>query len=302
MNEGGRAVGWRSSSEIDCERNPKHEPEDHQQSKPVADASLRNPLAVVAGVFKDEGVRAAAGIILGALLFWEIGVYVMGTPIYILPSPSRILMTLAAQPAYYAEATLVTLGEAFAGLLLGLTVALLVAVAVTLRPGMERGVMALAILVKSMPLAAIAPLLTIWLGFGVLPKIIITALLTFFPVLVNALVGLQSADNEMLDLLRSYRASAWQTLLHLRFWLALPYLFAALRVAAPLALVGAVIAEWTGASGGLGRVMWMAYSNLNLPYMFAAIFILSVAGAVTYFTIVWCERRLTPWRDRAPHT
>jgi ABC-type nitrate/sulfonate/bicarbonate transport system permease component len=148
-----------------------------------------------------------------------------------------------------------------------------------------------------MPLAAIAPLLTIWLGFGVLPKIIITALLTFFPVLVNAIVGLQSADNEMLDLMRAYRASAWQTLVHLRVWLALPYLFAALRVAAPLALVGAVIAEWTGASGGLGRVMWMAYSNLNLPYMFAAIFILSVASAVTYFTIVWCERRFTPWRD-----
>jgi NitT/TauT family transport system permease protein len=252
-------------------------------------------------VLGDEGVRAAAGIILGALLLWEVGVRVTQTPVYILPAPSLILQTLVANPAYYAEATLVTLGEALAGLLLGLSVALAVSVIVTLRPGMERGVMALAILVKSMPLAAIAPLLTIWLGFGVLPKIIITALLTFFPVLVNAIVGLQSAEGEMIDLMRAYRASAWQTLMHLRFWLALPYLFAALRVAAPLALVGAVIAEWTGASGGLGRVMWLAYSNLNLPYMFAAIFILSVAGAATYFSIVWCERRFTPWRDRPQH-
>ena len=247
---------------------------------------------------KDKGTIAAVLIVLIVLLLWEIGVHVTATPVYLLPAPSRIMQTLLAQPGYFAVAALVTLGEAVAGLILGFTVALIVAVLVTLRPGAERGVMTLAILVKSMPLAATAPLLTIWLGFGVAPKVIITALLTFFPVLVNAIVGLQSAEREMVDLLRTYRATAWQTLVHLRFWTALPYLFAALRVAAPLALVGAVIAEWTGASGGLGRVMWLAYSNLNLPYMFAAIWILSFAGALTYFAIVWCEQRLTPWRDR----
>lgn len=244
---------------------------------------------------KDKGTIAAVLIV---LLVWEIGVHVTTTPVYLLPAPSRIMQTLIAQPSHFAVAALVTLGEAVAGLILGFTVALIVAVLVTLRPSVERGVMTLAILVKSMPLAAIAPLLTIWLGFGVAPKVIITALLTFFPVLVNAIVGLQSAEREMVDLLRTYRATAWQTLVHLRFWTALPYLFAALRVAAPLALVGAVIAEWTGASSGLGRVMWLAYSNLNLPYMFAAIWILSFAGALTYFAIVWCEQRLTPWRDR----
>ena len=249
--------------------------------------------------FGDEGMWTAAAIVAGVFVLWEIAVRVTQTPVYILPAPSVIVTTLAMNLPYFGEATLVTLSEALLGLLLGLVVALAVAVLVTLRPGMERGVMALAILVKSMPLAAIAPLLTIWLGFGMLPKVIITALLTFFPVLVNAIVGLQSAEGEMLDLLRSYRATAWQTLTHLRVWLALPYLFTALRVAAPLALVGAVIAEWTGASGGLGRVMWLAYSNLNLPYMFAAIFILSIAGAVTYFSIVQLERRLTPWRDRS---
>jgi len=264
-------------------------------------AAPRRLFGVLEDAFGDEGVRTAGVIILSAFLLWEMGVWVTQTPVYILPAPSRIALTLIAHPAYFAEAALVTLGEALLGLLLGLTVALAVAVLVALRPGMERGVVTLAILVKSMPLAAIAPLLTIWLGFGVLPKVIITALLTFFPVLVNAIVGLQSADGEMVELMRAYRATAWQTLVHLRFWLALPYLFAALRVAAPLALVGAVIAEWTGASGGLGRVMWMAYTNLNLPYMFAAIFILSVAGAATYFSIVWCERHFTPWRDRPTH-
>lgn len=267
----------------------------------IARKQIAAPLQTSVQSSDNSGVQMALFIVAGALLAWEAGVMATQTPVYILPAPSRIVATLAAHPAYFGEAALITLGEAALGLLLGLSVALATATFVALRPGMERGVMALAILVKSMPLAAIAPLLTIWLGFGVLPKVIITALLTFFPVLVNAIVGLQSAEREMIDLMRSYRASAWQTLIYLRFWLALPYLFAALRVAAPLALVGAVIAEWTGASGGLGRIMWMAYSNLNLPYMFAAIFILSVAGAVTYFSITWCERRFTPWRDRPTH-
>jgi len=110
------------------------------------------------------------------------------------------------------------------------------------------------------------------------------------------LVGLQSADREMLDLMRIHRATPWQILIHLRAWLALPYLFAALRVTAPLALVGAVIAEWTGASGGLGRVMWLAYSNLNLPPMFAAIFILSLSGISAYSLIVWLEKRFLRWK------
>ena len=267
----------------------------------IARKQMATALPTPARTDGNHGVRLASLIILAALLLWEVGVQVTRTPVYILPAPSQIVTTLAAHPAHFAEAALITLGEATLGLLLGLSVALAIATLVTLRPGMEQGVMALAILVKSMPLAAIAPLLTIWLGFGVLPKVIITALLTFFPVLVNAIVGLRSAESEMLDLMRAYRATAWQTLVHLRVWLALPYLFAALRVAAPLALVGAVIAEWTGASGGLGRIMWLAYSNLNLPYMFAAIFILSIAGAAIYFGIVWCEQRFTPWRDRPTH-
>ncbi len=230
-----------------------------------------------------------------ALGLWEAVVRWRDIPVYLLPAPSRIAQTLLAQPDYYLSALLITLGEALGGLMIGTATGGVIAALVGLHPSMERGVMTLAILVKSTPLAAIAPLLTIWLGFGVLPKILITALLTFFPTLVNVLVGLQSARREMLDVMRIHRATTWQVLIHLRAWLALPYLFAALRVTAPLALVGAVIAEWTGASSGLGRVMWLAYSNLNLPPMFAAIFMLSLSGMSAYGFIVWLERRVTRW-------
>ena len=180
----------------------------------------------------------------------------------------------------YLQASLLTLGEALAGLLLGILAGALAASLLTINPQLENGVMTLAILIKSTPLVAIAPLLTIWLGFGVLPKIIITALLTFFPVLVNILSGLQQTDQALVDLFHSWNASRREMFFNLRAPYALPYLFAALKISAPLALIGAVVAEWTGASGGLGRVMWLAYSNLNLPYLFAAIFILAAAGVV----------------------
>ena len=242
-------------------------------------------------------MRAALLMVAALIGAWELAVYSLRVPVYLLPAPSRVAATLAQDPLYYLTALALTLSEATAGLVLGTLLGGAAAALVSLQPRVERGVMTLAILVKSMPLAAIAPLLTIWLGFGVLPKIVITVLLTFFPTLVNLLVGLQSAERDMLDLLRVYRASAWQVLVHVRVWLAAPYLFAALRVAAPLSLTGAVIAEWTGASGGLGRVMWLAYANLNLPPMFAAITVLALASTAAYGLIVGLERATIRWRS-----
>jgi ABC-type nitrate/sulfonate/bicarbonate transport system permease component len=217
-------------------------------------------------------------------------------PIYLLPAPSLVLRTLWENPAIYATATLYTLGEALAGLLIGILAGTLIACLLTLMPGIEDGVMTLAILVKSTPMVAIAPLLTIWLGFGILPKIIITALLTFFPVLVNVLSGLQRVDAALLDLFSSWNASRWEVFKYLRAPSALPYIFAALKISAPLALIGAVVAEWTGASGGLGQSMWLAYANLNLPYLFAAIFILAAIGMLLYRTSVWLERKSIFWQ------
>ena len=244
----------------------------------------------------NGGVMSALMIVLCLFILWEIIVRMADIPVYLLPSPSRIITAFFNQPGYYLEALLLTVGEAALGLALGTLIGISVAALISLRPQLERGVMTLAILIKSTPLAAIAPLLTIWLGFGTLPKIIITMLLTFFPTLVNVLVGLQSAEREMLELMHVNRASRWQILVYLRAWLALPYLFAALRVAAPLSLMGAVIAEWTGASGGLGRIMWLAYANLNLPPMFAAIFVLSLSGMSAYGLIIWLEHRVIRWK------
>ncbi len=238
----------------------------------------------------------AWGIVLTFLLLWEGAVRLFSVPIYLLPAPTRVLVTLGQNLNLYASASMITIGEALVGLVLGVLAGALIAALLTLWPGLESGVMTLAILVKSTPLVAIAPLLTLWLGFGVLPKIMITALLTFFPVLVNILTGLQQVDAALLDLFRSWRASRWEVFSHLRLPSALPYLFAALKISAPLALIGAVVAEWTGASGGLGRTMWLAYTNLNLPFLFAAIFILAAVGMTLYHLLSFVERRVVFWQ------
>jgi NitT/TauT family transport system permease protein len=239
---------------------------------------------------------SAGVIVLGFFLLWEAGVRIWQVPPYLLPSPTHVIRTLLAHPGMYLDASLITLGEALIGLVLGVLAGVLIASLLTLRPGIEGGVMTLAILIKSTPLVAIAPLLTLWMGFGILPKILITALLTFFPVLVNILSGLQHVDPALIDLFRSWRASRWEIFINLRLPSALPYLFAALKISAPLALIGAVVAEWTGASGGLGRTMWLAYTNLNLPFLFAAIFILAAAGMSLYRLMVWAELKVVFWQ------
>lgn len=244
---------------------------------------------------KSSGIIAWA-IVLVFFALWEAAVHIFQTPVYILPAPSQVIVTLFKYPETYLNATALTLGESLAGLLIGVLAGGLLAVLLVMFPGLEGGVMTLAILMKSTPLVAIAPLLTIWLGFGVLPKIVITSLMTFFPVLVNVLSGLQRVDPALTDLFHSWNASRWEVFRHLRLPTALPYLFAALKISTPLALIGAVVAEWTGASGGLGRIMWMAYTNLNLPFLFAAIFILAALGMALFRLLAWLEQKSVFWQ------
>jgi len=240
--------------------------------------------------------QAIAIIIVGlALGGWEVAIRLSATPIYLLPAPSDILGRLWAAPAPLAQAGLVTLAEAVAGLLLGSLVGLGLAVLLNFWARLEQGILSLAILIKATPIIAIAPILTIWLGFGPAPKVVVTALLTFFPMLINALSGFRAADRAIVDLLRSLEASPWEIFVHVRWPGARPYLFAALKVVSPLAMIGAVVAEWMGASSGLGREMWLAYSNLNMPALFAAVFVLTALSAGLYQLILQLEKRLLFW-------
>jgi NitT/TauT family transport system permease protein len=147
------------------------------------------------------------------------------------------------------------------------------------------------------PIVAVAPMFTIWFGFGTLPKVLIAALITFFPVLINTIAGLRAVNAGALDVFRSLDASPLDVLLKLRIPSAMPYLFAALKVAVTLSLIGAVVAEWSGAGRGLGRVILLAHANLDLPTLFVGVFVLASLGVVLTSIVSIVERRLLFWHE-----
>lgn len=271
----------------------------------MTEQSVRGKLAVPSTVERDpltrggrSGRAAGALLVVVALLLWETAVRVSDTPSYLIPGPSAIFSSLFNQWQTLLLAGGVTLAEALAGLVVGTAVGLGLAILINFWMRLEQGVLSLAILVKSTPIIAIAPILTIWLGFGPAPKVVVTALLTFFPVLINVLSGFRAADPAIIDLLRSLNATPREIFVHVRWPGARPYLFAALRVVAPLAMIGAVVAEWMGASSGLGRQMWLAYSNLNMPSLFASVFVLTVLSTLLYRAVVWLEARFLWWQPQ----
>lgn len=231
----------------------------------------------------------------GALVLWEIAVKALDVPIYLVPAPTDVASAIFEEVSGLVSAAGVTLFEALSGLVLGSVAGIALAVVVTFWRNLEQGVMSLALLVKSTPVIAVAPILTIWMGFGAGPKVVVTALLTFFPVLINALEGFRSVDVAMLDWARSIDAPRREVFVQLRWPSARPFLFAALKVVAPLSLIGAVVAEWVGASSGLGRRMWLAYTNLDMPSLFAAVIALAVMSGAIYWMADVAETKGVPW-------
>ena len=243
-----------------------------------------------------RGTLVALLVVAAALGAWEAAVALSGTPSYLVPSPGDIAAVLGTDLPHLVPAALTTLMEAVAGLILGAAFGLGCAALIAFFVHLEQGVLTVALLLKSTPIIAIAPILTIWLGFGHSPKVVVTALLTFFPVLVNALEGFRSVDPAILRWLDSIDAPRRDVFTRARWPSAWPFLFAALKVAAPLSLVGAVVAEWMGASSGLGRSMWLAYTNLDMPSLFAAVLVLTMLSASVYGAVGAVERRTMTWQ------
>ena len=259
-----------------------------------APASRRpNPLASPALLY----VVPPAVALTVVCVIWEVWTKASNTPVYIVPAPSVILARLFGDLEYFIGHGLITLAEAAGGFLLGTAIALAGATLMAHSRLIERSLYPLAILVKVTPIVAVAPLFVIWFGFGSIPKVLIAALITFFPVLVNGVTGFRSVDPGALDFLRSIHASRRQVFTILRVPSATPYLFAAFRVAIPLSVIGAVVGEWFSADRGLGSVILVAHSNLDMPTLFSAILVLSALGiALTILTSV-LERRALFWHD-----
>lgn len=259
---------------------------------------------------QDEVIRAAwyttppgrtcltVMVFLAVLLLWTAYVRVMRLSPLILPTPyavweSLVENTLNGLLPLHAWTTLT---EIILGFLLGSLLGIGLGV-MTAQSDLMRAVLGPYILAsQAMPKLALAPIMVVWLGFGIAPKVVITALVCFFPLLENTIIGLTSTNPHQLELFRALTAKSWQTFLKLRVPSALPVIFAGLRVAITLAVVGAVVGEYVGANRGLGALVIVMQGNFDTPLMFAIFVYLTVIGIVLYKMMQWLESTFFAWR------
>ncbi len=239
---------------------------------------------------------ALAGLTL-ALSAWEAWIQIRDIEEYLIPAPSAVAERLYGEPWLFIEEGLKTLEGAMLGFVVGAFFAITLATIMAQSRMLERALFPLAILIKVTPIVAVAPLLTIWFGFGLMPKVFIAALIVFFPIMVNALVGFRSVDPNALALLESLAASRREIFLRLRLPSSLPYLFAAFRVSIPLSVIGAVVAEWFSGDRGLGSVIFIANNNVRMPTAFAGIFMLAFIGVSLFLLTSALERRVLFWHE-----
>ena len=230
----------------------------------------------------------------------EVWVRVDDVSIWVMPRPTGVVENFFVDFGRYFNEGLKTLGVSLGGLALGTAAATILAAGVAHSQILERAVLPIAIMVKVTPVVALIPLFIIWLGHGWNPKIAIAALITYFPVLINAIAGFRDVDPRMHDFFRSVDASTWEVFRHLRLPAAVPYLFASLKISVTLSLIGAVVAEFfLSGQGGLGAVIWIEQNSLRLEQVFASVLMLTLIG-VTLSTAVVVAERLFSWRLDQP--
>jgi NitT/TauT family transport system permease protein len=243
-----------------------------------------------------RGRRLAPALtLLGAVVLWEAAVDGLRVPEYLLPPPSGIAAALVAEWRYLALHTAVTLYEILWGFGLAVAVGVPLAMAIVYSPAFERSVYPLLVASQSVPKIAIAPLLIFWAGIGIVPKVLVAFAIALFPVVIDTVVGLRAVEPEMLHLARSMGAGERKIFLKIRFPNALPNIFAGLKVAVTLAVVGAIVGEFIQADQGLGYALQQATAVLNTRLGFAAILVLAFIGIALFALVDAIERWLTPW-------
>jgi len=235
-----------------------------------------------------------AGILV-FLAVWEVGVRVLKVPAYLMPPPSSVAQVMVQDFAKLVHHGWVTTYEMLLGYALAVVVAIPLAIAITASQRFDRFVTPQLLFFQVVPKVAIAPLFLVWFGVGTTPKVLVAFLISFFPIVIDAAVGLRSMSSEMRDLARSMGASRWQVFAQFRLPTSLPYLFSGLKVAATLAVAGAVVGEFVGADKGLGYLLLVTNSNMETALMFATIVALTIIGLVFFYAVEFLEQLLIPW-------
>ena len=233
-------------------------------------------------------------VIVTALALWET-VRFFDIPVFLVPPPTMVLEIMWQEPRWMLLHSWHTLFETFIGFGLAVSFGILLAVLIVSSKFLEETLYVLLVTMNSVPKVAIAPLFVVWMGTGLSPKVAISATIALFVIVIDMVLGLRSVDPEMLDLAKSFKGSAWQILVKIRFPNSLPNLFAGMKVGITLALIGAIVGEFVASDRGLGYVILVAQGQFDTPQMFAAIIMLSVMGTLLFFIVDLCERLAVPW-------
>jgi NitT/TauT family transport system permease protein len=232
------------------------------------------------------------GVLIG---LWQICTMYFAVPIWLLPSPSEIVLAFVEWRGELLQHTAVTLYETLVGFALSIALAIPLAVAVAYSPFLRKSVYPILLALQSVPKVAVAPLLALWIGFGALPKILVVFLVCFFPIVVATATGLTSVQPAVMDLIRSLSASQFQTFVKIRFPTAMPHIFVGLKIAITFAVIGAVIGEFVGSESGLGYLILVSSSQARTPVAFAALVVLTMMSILLYYAIEFIESRMVPW-------
>jgi NitT/TauT family transport system permease protein len=230
-----------------------------------------------------------------ALLVWQGAVVGLNVPSHLLPSPTSVLSQLVTDFPVLVKDIFATGNEILIGFAVCVLVSVPLSILVVWVPVLDRAIMPLLIVTQTIPVIAIVPVLIIWFGVGLLPKIIIVFLLGFFQLMLLTVSGLKSVEPEMLDLMRSMSASTFDIFRKVRFPAALPFIFNGMKLAALLSVVGAVVAEIVAADFGLGHVIVYAISEMNSEMLFGALVLLSAIGGIIFYLLVSLERIVLHW-------
>ena len=233
--------------------------------------------------------------IVAMIVVWHYSVIYWEVKEYILPTPGAAMMTLFEPHYRWWDNLLITFyaiaGAFFVSAFLGVALAVII----VWNRFLERTVLPLLVLFNTLPKIALAPLFVIWLGYGVIPNIVIAVTVSFFPVVVNTATGLANVDADLLELVRSLKAGKWQVFRKIRFPNALPYIFVGLKLNATLSVVGAIVGEFVASEAGLGAIIIAGGVTLSTPSIFASLVLISFLGLFIYGIVVVIERLVMPW-------
>lgn len=236
-----------------------------------------------------------SALVAALLLLWQVAATIFQLPRWLLPAPTDIVAALFSSWELLARHSWVTLQEVLVGFGLSFVTGVALAIAIAYSRTLERALYPFVIASQTVPVIAIAPLLLIWFGYGLLPKVIVVALICFFPIVVNMVDGLRSVDPDLVSLLRTLGSSRWQIFAKAQLPTSLPFLLSGTKIAIAVSVIGAVIGEWVGASAGLGYFMVRSASQFQTARVFAAIVLLSLMGIALFTLVALSERYLLPW-------